>query len=401
VIPEIPNDRSPIPPEYRGKAIVHQPALLKWAYRRTGNREVAADLVQDTYLAFYETGPQPCNPECIRRWLFGVLRNKCNGYWRDEYSHTNETQKRFHQDDLDYIEDRAASVAESVTQHLDRVAAQQHHEHLLRGSPLLEIYRLRLEGHSPAEIAELLSVPVSTVGSCIYRAKKKIIDDAMDRTTRRIEEFREQATERKADRLLDDAFDVQANCLQAAAMMVVNASLFYELRLLCQTEERVRAMSIPRTLRRISPTQLDRFLLVSQAEYRFTRQVSPWKECTVWDGISLPIYRSYVSPDPRDHLCLIDFLDNFLQSGEGILRSGGNQLFVAHYFITQAGCGQILGDPTAGRFLKEATGTLKLKGYTEACKCLESVLAHGMEGIHELLPESWRFLQQFHRSVVE
>jgi hypothetical protein len=97
----------------------------------------------------------------------------------------------------------------------------------------------------------------------------------------------------------------------------------------------------------------------------------------------------------------MDYLDGFLRSGEGIIRSGGNQLFVAHYFITQAGCGQILGDPTAGRFLKEATSTLKLKGYTDACTCLESILADGIEGIHDVLPRSWRFLQQFHRSVVE
>jgi RNA polymerase sigma factor (sigma-70 family) len=55
----------------------HAPALLAWAARRTGDRELAADLVAETFAAALE-GCHRYRPERgpAVAWLFGIARHK-------------------------------------------------------------------------------------------------------------------------------------------------------------------------------------------------------------------------------------------------------------------------------------------------------------------------------------
>jgi RNA polymerase sigma-70 factor, ECF subfamily len=54
----------------------HGDYLFRHAYVRVGNREIAEDLVQDTFLAALENIQAFQNRSSIRTWLFSILKNK-------------------------------------------------------------------------------------------------------------------------------------------------------------------------------------------------------------------------------------------------------------------------------------------------------------------------------------
>lgn len=59
--------------------------LFSWAYHKTSNKEVAEDLVQETFLAAYRSFDKfnwESNP---KTWLLSILKNKINDYYRDQY----------------------------------------------------------------------------------------------------------------------------------------------------------------------------------------------------------------------------------------------------------------------------------------------------------------------------
>ena len=58
----------------------HYPELLRYALKKTGNRETAEDLVQEVFLAALES-PQLQQIEKIQAWLFAVLKNKISQYY--------------------------------------------------------------------------------------------------------------------------------------------------------------------------------------------------------------------------------------------------------------------------------------------------------------------------------
>jgi RNA polymerase sigma-70 factor (TIGR02943 family) len=59
--------------------------LFTWALHKTGNRNLAEDLVQDTYLAAVIALPQFESKSSPKTWLFSILNNKIIDYYRKEY----------------------------------------------------------------------------------------------------------------------------------------------------------------------------------------------------------------------------------------------------------------------------------------------------------------------------
>src|SRR5205823_1036241 len=110
--------------------------------------------------------------------------------------------------------------------------------------------------------------------------------------------------------------------------------------------------------------------------------------CGEWDGVSDPYYTSYANFDERDWLTLLGLVNGYLASGERMLEDG-DQRYVASCFITQAGSGLVLGDTTAGQFLKTAANHFRNKGFQEVSALLTSALDNGMESLWGMLPESW------------
>lgn len=59
--------------------------LLLWAVKRTSNRLVAEDLVQDTYISAYQNFHKFESRSSPKTWLISILSNKINDHFRKLY----------------------------------------------------------------------------------------------------------------------------------------------------------------------------------------------------------------------------------------------------------------------------------------------------------------------------
>lgn len=142
----------------------HRPALYAFALKLCGRPDEANDLVQDTFeRALRAEAP----PQSARAWLFSVLHH----LFIDRYRKRVRGPQHANIDDVDVAardpEPPPAWTAlsvEEVRAALDRLDVE-----------FREAYRLHaLDGLGYAEIAARLGVPVSTVGTRIMRARRKL-----------------------------------------------------------------------------------------------------------------------------------------------------------------------------------------------------------------------------------
>ncbi len=136
-------------------------SMFRVAFRLTGNRTLASELVQETYLNAWKCISGLKDPEKMRGWLFAILRNQYSKLIRKE------------------------SRSTPTTEHLDSVAAKQapvdQTKELVQSAiaELEEIHKLPLllvsmEGMSVDQTAEVLGVPRGTVLSRLHRARQKL-----------------------------------------------------------------------------------------------------------------------------------------------------------------------------------------------------------------------------------
>lgn len=131
--------------------------LLKYFFRRHGEREVARDLVQETFAQFARTKDTGRPLESARGYLFGIARHLSQNAWT----------KRKHERALP-LDEESAGVAAPVPD--DRIGAAR--ETIASLSSLQrEILDLRFSQElSYAEMAEVLGIPVGTVRSRLHNA---------------------------------------------------------------------------------------------------------------------------------------------------------------------------------------------------------------------------------------
>lgn len=60
----------------------HSEELFRWAYHKTMDRDIAMDLVQDTFLAAVQAYEAFQFNSSVKTWLFGILNNKITDYYR-------------------------------------------------------------------------------------------------------------------------------------------------------------------------------------------------------------------------------------------------------------------------------------------------------------------------------
>ncbi len=73
---------------------LYSDAMFTRAYYKTSNKEAAEDLVQETFLACVEAMDGFEGRSDIKTWLFSILNNKINDYYRKSYKNPelNEQQ---------------------------------------------------------------------------------------------------------------------------------------------------------------------------------------------------------------------------------------------------------------------------------------------------------------------
>jgi RNA polymerase sigma factor (sigma-70 family) len=138
------------------------PALATYARRLTGSDDAAADTVQDIWLKAIRALPRLREPQRLRAWLFGIAHRTLMDRFRQQYAKPEITGIE--------LDDTAAQPADLTAE--ERSAAV---EDALGALPLLERETLTLfylQELSLLEISQALDVPIGTVKSRLFRARR-------------------------------------------------------------------------------------------------------------------------------------------------------------------------------------------------------------------------------------
>jgi RNA polymerase sigma-70 factor (ECF subfamily) len=139
--------------------------IHRYVYRLVGNRELADDITQDTFLRAYQSIGKTASDSNISAWLYRIASNACFDVlrrrklitWMPILEESDKTDE-FTEDDF------SGTVIES--QMVRRTLAQM--------PPALSVCLVlrSVEGFSCEEIAEILKIPKGTVFSRLARARE-------------------------------------------------------------------------------------------------------------------------------------------------------------------------------------------------------------------------------------
>lgn len=135
----------------------HSAGLNAFLRRTLGNRQAAEDVVQEMFATIWQS-PNGFDPArgTLRSYLFGTSRKRAVEWWR--------RQKR----ETAIVEDRAAEP---------RTEAQSVIENALAKLPLEQrslLWLREVEGLSYVELAAILEIPLGTVRSRLFAARKTL-----------------------------------------------------------------------------------------------------------------------------------------------------------------------------------------------------------------------------------
>lgn len=146
-----------------------QANLLNFAYQLTTNREAAEDLVQDTTLKVLDNESKYVDNVNFKGWVFTIMRNIfINNYRRQVRSATvvDTTEDLYH---LNLSQESGFSTPEGS------YAAQEISEAINSFSDEYKVpFSMYIAGYKYSEIAEKMSLPLGTVKSRIFFARKRL-----------------------------------------------------------------------------------------------------------------------------------------------------------------------------------------------------------------------------------
>jgi RNA polymerase sigma-70 factor (ECF subfamily) len=153
----------------------YQHRLLRYLVHLSGNRELAEDLFQETWIRVLERGYQYDGKREFSTWLYTVARNLTIDYFRKK---TPVSLDGLMEDDDQHAPFEPADTRPSA---LDLVAQNQSMERInIALASIPAVYReaivLRFQdGLTMDEIALVIAAPVGTVKSRLYRGLNMLI----------------------------------------------------------------------------------------------------------------------------------------------------------------------------------------------------------------------------------
>ncbi|MGC6533497.1 MAG: RNA polymerase sigma factor [Flavobacteriales bacterium] len=149
--------------------------LRQFAIGFTKNVDDAEDLLQETMVKALRYRNNFAEGTNIKGWLYTIMRNIfINNYKRKKFQNTitDSTENQY------YLNQNTKYSADSVTWHISEKDINKAIDKL---SDTFQVpFTMFLEGFHYDEIAEHLSIPMGTVKSRIFHARKKLQEDLVD-----------------------------------------------------------------------------------------------------------------------------------------------------------------------------------------------------------------------------
>lgn len=142
-----------------------RPKLMGFSMKLTKNRSDAQDLLQDAFLKAFKSIDKLNDQTNLGAWMMTIIRNTfVNGYRKLKVRTKNA-------DKIKRLQSR-----EVLNTGFADIAAKRINDLMDRHLPVdqSEPFRLFVDGYKYEEIAEMMNVPIGTIKSRIYYARKQM-----------------------------------------------------------------------------------------------------------------------------------------------------------------------------------------------------------------------------------
>jgi RNA polymerase sigma-70 factor (ECF subfamily) len=150
--------------------------LYNLAYRFLLDRGEAEDIVQETFLHVYEALPSSQIERSFRPWVTTITLNACRSLLRKKHPLVFADMVPAGDEEETFVENIPAETetpADAVEAEELKIALRQAVSALPEGDRMILTLRYN-EELSYEQIGELLHIPMQTVGTHLYRAKKRL-----------------------------------------------------------------------------------------------------------------------------------------------------------------------------------------------------------------------------------
>ena len=145
-----------------------QPRFGRLAWRLTGQREAARDIVQDAWLAIVRGLRRLDDPALFRTWAYRIVKNKCADCTR------RRTVERKASKELQAAALWESGVSASESESDRNVRLLRHAMAKLPEEQRAMLALHYIDGMGVTEIARVLNVPAGTVKSRLYHARDRL-----------------------------------------------------------------------------------------------------------------------------------------------------------------------------------------------------------------------------------
>ncbi|MDE6010239.1 MAG: sigma-70 family RNA polymerase sigma factor [Muribaculaceae bacterium] len=160
---------------FKSRLLGLQGNLLNFAYQLTSNRDAAQDLVQDTTLKVLDNEEKYVDNVNFKGWVFTIMRNIfINNYRRQVRSATvvDTTEDLYH---LNLSQESGLTTPEGS------FAAKEISAAINAFTDEYKVpFSMYIAGYKYSEIAEKMSLPLGTVKSRIFFARKRLQETLKD-----------------------------------------------------------------------------------------------------------------------------------------------------------------------------------------------------------------------------
>lgn len=153
----------------------HSPFLKQLALKLTKKIEEAEDLLQETMYKAIKNQEKYKDGTNLKGWLYTIMKNTfINSYRKKKNQNTfvDETDNRY------FINSKQSEKSVMVDGSVDQEYIMRQIETIERN--YLEAFMMHYNGYKYEEISEILDIPLGTVKSRIFLARKKMMEKLQD-----------------------------------------------------------------------------------------------------------------------------------------------------------------------------------------------------------------------------